>query len=187
MATFRIFKETALPGTLQANSVYIVAPAGSPDYVEVYVTGTSASVVKRLPTASDVQAMVSAAVSGLSSIEVVADITARNAITPTNGKMVLVLDASADPTVDSGAATYIYSTAQTAWVKIAEYESLDVQLTWSGLIGKPSSTPAQIDDAVANSHTHANKTQLDKIGEDGSGYLTYNSALPKTGWDSTAW
>ena len=45
MAAVKIYRETALPGTLQANSVYLIAPAGSPNYVEMYVTGTSASTV----------------------------------------------------------------------------------------------------------------------------------------------
>jgi hypothetical protein len=39
MATYSIYKETALPGTLQPHSIYLIAPAANPDYVEMYVTG----------------------------------------------------------------------------------------------------------------------------------------------------
>ena len=35
MAIFKIFRETALPGTLQPYSIYIVAPAAKPNYVEI--------------------------------------------------------------------------------------------------------------------------------------------------------
>jgi hypothetical protein len=35
-------------------------------------------------------------------------------------------------------------------------------------------TAAAIDAAVGNAHTHANKSQLDKIGEDAGGGLTYD-------------
>ena len=48
MAELKVFKETALPGTLQANSVYLINPAGQSTYVEAYVTGTSASTVRRV-------------------------------------------------------------------------------------------------------------------------------------------
>lgn len=63
---------------------------------------------------------------------------------------------------------------------------MDVALTWANITGKPTSTVAQIDAAVANSHTHTNKTQLDKVGETG-GNLTYNNSLPYTGWETTTW
>ena len=187
MAAVKIYRETALPGTIQANSVYLIAPAGSPNYVEMYVTGTSASTVKRIINEDDIQAMISASLAGLSGLEIVADIAARNALTPNNGSMALVLDATGDATVQTGAATYVYQLSTTTWIKIAEHESLDLILEWSALRHKPTSAVADIDDAVSKKHTHANKTQLDKIGEDGDGLLTYNGLLPKIAWDSTAW
>ena len=30
MATYQVFKETALPGTLQPHSIYLIAPAARP-------------------------------------------------------------------------------------------------------------------------------------------------------------
>ena len=56
MVKVNIYRETALPGILQANSVYLIAPAGSPNYVEMYATGTSASTVKRIINEDDIQA-----------------------------------------------------------------------------------------------------------------------------------
>ena len=47
--------------------------------------------------------------------------------------------------------------------KIAEYESMDVVLQWNDIQGKPTSAVADIDDAVANRHSHANKALLDPI------------------------
>lgn len=187
MATYKVFKETALPGTLEANSIYLIAPAAKPDYVEMYVTGSSASTVKRIITDDDVQDMITTAVSAANNLVVVADITARDALSPTSNMMVLVLDASGDATVTSGAATYVYRLSTTSWIKISEAESLDLAITWASISGKPTSAVADIDDAVTKRHTHTNKTQLDKIGEDGNGDLTYNSALPKTAWQSTNW
>ena len=82
MATYQVFKETTLPGTLQANSIYLVAPAAKPDYVEMYVTGSSASTVKRIINDVDVQDMIDTSVASQTQLEVVTDITARNALTP---------------------------------------------------------------------------------------------------------
>ncbi len=187
MALFRIEKVTALPDPLTANTVYLVAPSSKPNYVEMYVTGTSSSTVKRIINSDDVQAMIDASLAGFSSIQIVADISARNALSPTTPVVVLVLDASADPTVTSGAATYIYNTGTSSWVKISEWESLDLSLTWDAIQGKPSSSPAEIDDAVSKRHTHTNMTQLTKVGEDGSGIFQYNNQYPKIAWDAATW
>ncbi len=188
MPNIRIHKTTALPGTLEGHAVYLVAPAAKPDYVEMYVTSADGSTARRIINQDDIQAMIDAAVAGVSTgIEIVADIAARDALTPTNGKYVLVLDASGDPTVDSGAASYVWRTATSQWVKLTEYESMDMTITWSMIQGGPSSTPASIDAAVANSHTHANLTQLGKIDEDGNGDFTYDGQYPRARLETSGW
>jgi len=56
---------------------------------------------------------------------VVTDIAARDGLpSPNSGDLAYVTDASADATVNAGAALYAYDGA--AWQKIAEFESLDV-------------------------------------------------------------
>jgi hypothetical protein len=52
---------------------------------------------------------------------------------------------------------------------------MDLIVNWADIQNKPTSSVADIDDAVTKKHTHTNKTQLDKVGEDGNGYFTYNS------------
>lgn len=184
MATLKINRETALPGVLEANSLYFVSN-GDP-YTELYVTGNTNTVVRRIINESDVNALIASALSGANALEVVADITARDALSPAANVQALVLDASADATVASGAATYVYDFDNTTWVKISEAESLDVVLDWSNIQNGPTSTPAQIDSAVTDSHTHTNKTQLDKIGENGTGDFTYDGdEYVQSG--STAW
>lgn len=184
---YQIFKETALPGTLQPHSIYLIAPAARPDFVEMYVTGASAATVKRHVNSVDVQNMIDAALSGMGGLSVVDNIAARNALNPTSNVMVLVLDASADPNVTSGSATYVYRLSTTTWIKISESESMDLAITWSSITGRPSSSVADIDNAVSLRHSHANLTQLNKIGEDGNGNMTYDGSLPVTAWNSTGW
>lgn len=186
MATFKIFRETALPGSLQPYAMYVVAPASKPGYIELYVTDAAGTATRRLLTQEDIQALIDSSLMAISQIQIVPDIAARDALAPTSTVYVYVQDATGDVTVASGGATYLYNVAGPAWVKISEAESMDVTLNWSALVGRPSSSVADIDDAVTKRHTHANKTELDKIGEAG-GELTYNGVQVKTEWGSTGW
>jgi hypothetical protein len=186
MALLKVFKETALPGTLVADAVYYVTDPNT-SYVQIYVTSTAA-VARRIPTTADTQSLINTAVAGINAGTVVATIAARNAQTGIAvGKHTFVINATGDPTVASGGATYILqSTGPDVWTKISEAESLDLVQTWAALTGKPTSSVAAIDAAVTASHTHTNKTQLDLIGDTG-GNLTYNGVIVKTEWTTTAW
>lgn len=181
----KIYRETALPGTPVADAIYIVAPAAKPNHIELYVTNSAAQ-IRRIINEADITALINTAVANMTEITVVDDIAARNALAPTTTKYVYVKNATADATVASGGATYLYDVATTSWVKISEAESLDISVTWSSLAGKPTSTPAAIDAAVTASHTHANKTQLDKIGE-ANGELTFDGSPVNLHWTSTNW
>ena len=66
-------------------------------------------------------------------VKYVADITARDALTgDALTGLVFVIDATADSTVDSGAAMYAWDATLNSnaggWVKIAEHESLDIDV-----------------------------------------------------------
>lgn len=188
MPNYQVFKETALPAQLAPHSVYFVAPAARPGYLEIYVTNAAGDGARKVIDHSTVQAMIDAAVAaGSGGATIVNTITERNALTAKNAQQVLVLDATGDTTVSAGAATYVWRASNSSWIKISEAESLDLALTWAKLTGGPSSTPANIDDAVTKRHAHSNKTELDKIGQDAGGNLTYGGALPHIGWDSTGW
>lgn len=187
MAALTIYRETSMPGSLTPDSIYFIAPAARPDYVEIYVTGTDASVVKRVISEPDIEALIGASGGAGGALEIVDDIVARDALTLTENTIVMVLDASDDATVSSGAATYAYRQSDASWTKVSEAESMDLALTWSALQGRPTSSTTDIDDAVSKRHAHANKTQLDKIDEDGDGNVTYGGSLPATGWGATAW
>lgn len=187
MTTFKVFRETALPSALQPYAIYFVAPPLKPNYVEIYVSDATGAFAKRVLTEIDVQELINASISGITTLQVVADIPARNALNPSNNRLVLVLNATGDATVTSGAATYLYQLSTTSWIKISEAESLDLVLQWANIQGRPTSSASAIDAAVNNSHTHFNKTQLDKIGENANGLLTYNNLLPTIGWNSVAW
>ncbi len=188
MPALRQHRVTALPGTLEANSAYFVAPAATPDFLEVYLVGNTAGAVRRVLTQADVQDLIDAAAAASGHVEIVADIAARDALAgPVNGLEVAVLDATGDATVASGGATYLYRAATTSWVKQSEWASQDLALTWAALQGKPTSSVAAIDAAVGASHTHANASELAKVGQDAGGDFTYSGQHPRARLDTTAW
>lgn len=185
-AQLQFFKETALPATVNPNSIYFVAPPGNPNFVELYVTNLDGSFARRVINAADIQQMINTAITAANNLTIVADIGARNLLSPSAPMFVFVSDATGDTTVSSGGATYLWNTTTNSWQKISEAESLDVVTSWANIQGKPTSSVAAIDAAVASSHSHTNKTQLDKIGEDVNGQLTYNGSTVH-GWNSTVW
>lgn len=188
--SLKFFKVNVLPGTLEADSFYFVANGA---YSESYVT-TSAGVAKSIGNSTMITALANAAVNAAlataaaNPITVVANIAARDTAiaSETNNNLYLVTDATGDVTVSSGAALYVYNHANTTTTKIAEYEGMDVQLTWAAIQGKPTSAPSLIDDAVSKRHTHANMISLDKIGETG-GKITYDGALIGADWTTLNW
>lgn len=187
MATFQVHKVTAVPALpAVGNAIYVVAPPAQPNYVEFYMTSADGTAIKRVPTTTDIQAMIDASIGASGGLEVVADIAERDALTPAVNVMCLVLDASADATVAAGSATYAYRLSTTTWYKVAEYESMDLVIDWSMIQNKPTSTAAAIDAAVANSHTHANATQLGLIGE-ASGEMTYNGQNVRARLEAAGW
>lgn len=191
MATLNFYKLTSLPGTLVADSLYFISNGTIAESYLTDSTGTAKSIGNSAMINSLVASQMASTLAGYNAMEIVATITARNALAASLNRNVLVLvtDATGDTSVASGAALYAFNNTGDTWTKVSEYESLDVTLTWESLQGKPTSTVAQIDSAVSQSHSHSNKTYLDKIGETG-GALTYSGTVVGGGassWTTVNW
>lgn len=173
MANISVRKVTTLPGTLEPHTLYLVRSAESP-FLDVYLTNSDATDVRHIINKAEIASMITSSLQSYSFIEIVADITARNALNPTKNISCFVLNATGDATVSSGSAWYVWNNGTTTWIKVSEFESLDLTLTWASITGKPTSSVANIDDAVAKRHTHANIAVLNLLGVDGNSQLTYN-------------
>lgn len=188
MSQVQFFKVTTLPGTLQPDSFYYVANGS---YAESYITD-QAGVAKALGNSAMINALITDALSSLPSsgapVLFAADIPARDALEPglTQAVFVLVQDATGDPTVDAGAALYAWNPSTSTWLKVAEYESMDITFTWDAIQGKPTSTPTQIDNAVSLAHSHANKATLDNLSADADGLL-YSGQPVNSRWKTLNW
>lgn len=196
MAQINFHKVATLPGVLQPNSLYFVENG---TIAETYITNSvgvarsvgNSEMITSIVTASVgsiVDDAVDGAIASLNAVEIVADIDARDALAASLSRnaLIIVEDATADPTVDAGSAMYAYNHVTDTFSKLTEYESLDVVISWANISGRPSSTPAEIDAAVTNSHTHTNKTVLDALGDD-EGVLTYNGDPVQASWSTTNW
>lgn len=192
----RVEKVTTLPASpWPASTLYLLNNASLGAYMEMHLSSSDGTTLKRLPNLVDINSMISSTLSSFSTILVVDDIAARNALvtnSPGNGfdttsvRQVMVIDATADVSVSLGTATYIWNPATTSWTKISETESIDLILNWNNIVGRPTSTVAQIDAAVAATHTHANKTVLDAL-TDVSGKLNYNGQPIRAYLDQEDW
>lgn len=189
MAQLNFYGVNTLPGTLEKDSFYFI-PNG--DYAESYVTDSSGN-AKMIGNSAMINALIAAELANWSGssnqVLIAADITTRDALAvgAEHNLMVVVVDASDDSTVDAGSALYAYDLATTTWYKLAEYESMDVVIQWADIQGRPTSTSAQIDSAVSQSHTHANKVVLDKITESPEGDMLYDGDPVKTQWAEKNW
>ena len=187
MATrIRINKVNELPLALEPSALYMVKGV-HPDHFEFHVASSDGLSTRHVINKAEIQAMIDNTLSGFNTVNIAANIAERDAMVPVVNTQVLVLDATGDPTVLTGAATYIYNVTNTTWFKITEYESLDVTMEWSKLVGKPVSSVASIDQAVEMRHAHANLVTLDKLGENASGELTYNNNPVRIFLDEETW
>lgn len=182
MKTLNFRKISALPSTLEASTGYLVKDAADVNLFDFVLSDSTGTSVRHTLNKADVTAMINAALAGLSGSVVVADIAARDALAPTTVTMAMVLDATGDSTVASGAATYVFDPATTSWTKISEAESMDVILQWANIQNKPTSAVADIDDAVAKRHAHNNFALLEQLAMDVDSRLTVNSVVVGGGY-----
>ncbi len=187
MSKIFIDKLTAVPAlaNVEPNTIYAVSVGV--DKLEIYMSNNAGDALRRMPNEADIQALIDASTSTLSGVEIVADIAERDGLNLTSNAMVIVQDAKDDSTVDAGAALYGYNATTSAFSKLSEFESLDVVLNWSAIQGGPSSTPTAIDNAVGNSHSHTNKTQLDALSQDSEGDLNYNGEKVANTYGQLGW
>lgn len=99
--------------------------------------------------------------------------------------MVMVLDASDDPTVTREGIWAMYrrtdsddfDNLERGWLKVAEGESLDIKTDWPSLVAlgiMPISSVEDIDEMVTKEHSHDNKETLDGFLVGSDGYLRHN-------------
>jgi len=189
MNRFIVMKVNAVPlsSAWLPNTIYYVKDSVDATLTNVYVTNSDATAIRHVITKAEIQVMIDSSLANFNQTVIVSNITERNALVLTKNTPVWVLDATGDTTVTSGAALYLFNVANSTFIKLSEAESMDVVINWSSIQNKPTSSVADIDDAVARKHSHANKSTLDLLTQDAQGYLLVNNAPPVIAWDATQW
>lgn len=162
----KVLKVKALPTKVIPSAIYLVhKPKG---LMELHVSSVDGKSTNHILLESEINAMIQTALmeSDLGNILVSQTIAERDKLKTKLKKntLVLVIDATTDPTVNKGAALYVYAIDTKTFTKVAEFESMDLVFDWTNLKDKPSSPVKDIDDAVAKKHSHGNSNTLDELG-----------------------
>ncbi len=183
MATVKFFQVTALPATLVADAFYFIEdiPNGA---TEGFLTN-NAGVARAIGSSSMINNLIDtklAAMKAVIDVPLFSDLTGH-----TENAVIFVHDASGDPLVDSGSALYYYDASDDTYTLQAKYENVTVSAAWADLTDKPTSTVADIDDAVSKRHAHANKTDLDKITKGTGNTLEIDGNPLEIEWTGNDW
>ena len=144
------------------------------DEANVHFSDSNGAMSVELMNTAKITTKISTALSTFSQSIFVTNIADRNALALTRSVVIMVADASADSTVGSGGAAYMFNADTGTYTKIYEFEGMDVTPQWDNIVGKPTSTTAQLDDMATNGHSHANAAILDATTESADGNLVYN-------------
>lgn len=168
----------SLPDTLRPSTMYVVQGMES-DRADIYFSNVHGSTSRHILNELDIQFMIEETLNRYSNIQVLPTIADRDLRAPTQFEIAFVLDASQDPMVNVGSALYLYNLPDHNWIKVAEFESMDMTYQWDHIQGRPNATVTQIDDTVSRRHSHNNKALLDKVSETPDNVLLYNGkAVP---------
>ena len=179
MSDLKFQKVLALPTTFTPNTIYIVGNGEFNNVAGMYVSDLTGTTVRSIVDVAFTSDLIKNMLAEINSGRTfVVDTYSDLSTVDTNlYTMTMVIDATGDVSVNSGAALYVYRQTTTSWVKISETESNDLVFDWQYLQNKPNATKEEIDAAVAASHSHSNSEVLNKIGEDQEGNITFNNVV----------
>lgn len=126
MSVLNIAIVDALPGTPAGNTVYFITDGAGG--LTITVTNPDGTTARSTKTTAQIQSLIDTAIGGSAGAIPIytATIATRDALTLTKNTFVFVADASADATVDAGAALYFYAYGEgSPWKKVYEYEGMD--------------------------------------------------------------
>jgi hypothetical protein len=156
-------------------------------FVEIYFSNNEGNELMHVINRTEIISLITSSMNSFSNILVKETIADRDDLVLDAMTLVLVKNASADPTVNSGAAMYMYDAIAANYVKISEYESMDFSLDWNSLLNRPTSSVVNIDDAVSKRHQHTNHTLLDSLSKDAGNNLLIDGNVVKAYITNSEW
>ena len=186
---FLIVRVDELPAFPVANAMYIVKDKTRPDKANVVFTGKTTQDSASLLTFDDIDTIVvdkiTEALQTNQGIRVYQTYDDMMGVVPEINIFAYVRDNTGGPGDPAGPASYIYEKAQDTWIPISTGSAT---VAWDSILGRPTATPSQIDQAVSMAHSHPNQAVLDKLSSNPEGLLTFdgqavsNVVLTTTDW-----
>lgn len=177
MATpFLIVRVDQLPAFPAANAMYIVKDATRPERANVIFTGRNASDKASLITFDDVNTIVvnkiTQALENNRAIEIFETFNDMMEVVPEINTFAYVKNDMSGQGGLGNPATYIYDISTSTWIPLSSGSGTEV--SWNSIIGRPTATPSQIDQAVSMAHTHENMSVLNQLSSTPDGQLTFD-------------
>ena len=188
MSKFTIMRVTSLPSTITPSTMYILKQPTS-QVAEVYFSNNNGSqLVPGITEQFITDKFASLLATGMGEIQIVETINDRNRVTKNGNSLIIVIDATGDEFGSTGTVLYLYRAINSSYFRVSVFDGSGDGVSsggggaggpvwWGSILGKPSSTPVQIDDAVSKAHTHSNQTTLDRIGVTADGVLTVDGTV----------
>lgn len=170
-----IRRVNVLPETREADTMYVVKAPGATEAQLVFVGSDITQQVGIIDRIS-IEQLIEEAVEGVTSVYFRDTYALMLSAKPTANGLVYVLDTTGDPLGNGASAVYLYNKQTDAFQRFPNMGGGGVtptDVTWAQILGKPVSTPAQLDKAVTDSHIHSNKLVLDRLTEDAQQKLTF--------------
>lgn len=172
----RFRRVNQLPATREPDTMYVVRPAGATEATLVF-TGSDPTVEVGIIGRVAIESIVNDAVAGHTSVHFYATYADMAAGALAANGICYVADITGDPLGGNGVGVYLYDFDNARFVKFPGGGGGTTPLEWNGIVGRPNSTPAAIDDAVGKAHSHVNKPTLDLITENAQQKLMYRGKL----------
>ena len=188
MSKFTIMRVTSLPSTITPSTMYILKQPTS-QVAEVYFSNNNGSqLVSGITEQFITDKFASLLATGMGEIQIVDTINDRNRVTKNGNSLIMVIDATGDEFGSTGTVLYLYRAVNASYFRVSVFDGNQDGVSsggggaggpvwWDSILGKPSSTPVQIDDAVSKAHTHSNQAVLDRIGVTADGVLTVDGTV----------
>jgi hypothetical protein len=186
---FLIVRVDELPAFPVANAMYIVKDKTRPDKANVVFTGKTTQDSASLLTFDDIDTIVvdkiTEALQTNQNIQVFQTYADMMGVVPQFNTFAYVKDNTGGLGDPDGPASYIYEVATDSWTPVSSGTS---EVRWNSIMGRPTATPSQIDQAVSMAHSHPNQAVLDKLSSNPEGLLTFdgqavsNVVLTTTDW-----
>lgn len=176
----KIRRVNQVPTVREANTMYIVKAPGALE-ADLVFTGSDPTIEASTISRAAINTIVGDKVDASTSIYFQPTYAQMLANPPKANALIYVADTTGDPTAVTPTRVYLYQSVIRQFMGFPNSGGGGTgTVSWDAVLGRPTATPAQIDQAVAQSHAHANQQTLNQLGENAQQKLTFRGTVVDT-------